>query len=147
MVALLVNQPTDAVENGWHPVLAGTVGGSDTWGHRQGIVFVHSFWFDSHQDNTAFKTREGIVFVVAPSPKYPAGASHLTGQAVIRLKLDRKSGNVLSVALIQSTGQALLDRAALDALKRWQAKPGVKPASVDVPVVFTGPRSHWRYGG
>jgi hypothetical protein len=55
VLGLLANQSTHAVENGWHPTFIGTGSGSDTWGRREGVVFVHSFWFDSHRDNMVFK--------------------------------------------------------------------------------------------
>ena len=131
LLGFSVSQSTHAVESGW-PTLpfAGANG-------ARGAA----------ENNGTFTTKEGIVFVHAPNPKYPFRAEYLRGRTVVRLKLDRKSGRVLSVALIQGTGQELLDHAALKALKRWQARPGVKLASVVIPVVFAGPRSHSRYGG
>jgi len=140
--ALAIVQPAKAAERGLHTLPFGGVGvgggsgqgASDTWGQREGVLFVHSF--GSHRDNKIFKTREGVVFLDAPSPKCPA--ADRTVHALVRLKLDRKSGHVLSVALVQSTGQTILDRPALEALKQWRTRPGVKLESCDIPIVFVG---------
>ena len=130
------------VENGWHtlPFGGATIGDtSDSLGYRESVVYVRNSFSDSHRDNMVFRTREGVVFVDAPRPKYPRGASRLKGRTVLRLKIDRKTGRIFSVAVIESTGQAALDQAAVDGLKKWRTRPGAKAASVDVSVVFAGP--------
>jgi TonB family protein len=94
----------------------------------------------SWRETPAYKitTAQGVEFVRAPMPKYPSGADHLVGRGIVQLKLDRKTGNVLSVELIQSTGYEALDRAALRALRQWKAKPGVRADVVNIPVRFAG---------
>ncbi|HZR05373.1 MAG TPA: TonB family protein [Candidatus Udaeobacter sp.] len=126
-----VIQSYAGVENGWHTLPFGGAGVGDI-----------GAW-----PRETYTTKEGIVFVHAPGPKYPPGANHLKGRGVVRLQLDRKTGRVVSAALRQSTGQPVLARAALDALKEWRTRPDVKVDSVDIPVVFAEPRRHWRYGG
>jgi TonB family protein len=94
----------------------------------------------SWSDAPAYKitTIQGVEFVRAPMPKYPAGTGHLVGRSVVQLKLDRRTGSVLSVELVQSTGYEALDRAALFALKHRRAKPGVGTNVVNIPVRFPG---------
>ena len=128
-------------EKGLHtlPFGGAASGASNTWGHSEGILFVRGF--DSRQDNQIFKSREGIVFLEARRPK--CAAPDRTVCAAVRLKLDCKSGRVLSVALVQSTGQTVLDRTALEALTQWRTRSGVKLDSVDIPIVFLErPRTH-----
>jgi TonB family protein len=137
--ALAIVQPVRAVEHGFHTlpfsgVAVGGVSGEGAWGHGQAILLVHGSASDD--DNKIFKTTEGTVFLDAPRPRCPA--PNRTVHGVVRLKLDRKSGHVLSVAVIQSTGQTVLDRAALEALKQWRTGPGAKLDSVDIAIVFVG---------
>ncbi len=106
------------------------------WGYRRSVVYVHNSFFDAHLNNMVFKTKEGIVFVDAPIPTYPRGASGLKGRAVLRLRIDQKNGRVRSVTVLQSSGHAVLDQAAVNALQKWRTTAGVKGEFVDVPVVF-----------
>ena len=93
----------------------------------------------SETTSNTYTTKEGIVFIRAPTPKYPHGTDHdFKGRAVVGLKLDQQTGRVLSTALVQSTGRYDLDRAVLDTFKQWRARPGVKLDHVEIPVVFVG---------
>jgi protein TonB len=76
--------------------------------------------------------------VSTPAPDYPALSTgqRFEGSGVFVLHIDPKTGTVGSVAIEKSTGQAALDNAALDALRRWKFKPGV-PSVVKVPIAFS----------
>lgn len=75
--------------------------------------------------------------IVAPRPDYPyeARREHATGSGVIVLTVDRSSGLVTGVRLDQSTGDPILDRAALSAFRRWRFQPGTVDA-VRTPITF-----------
>jgi TonB family protein len=124
IAAFFIVKPSYAIENGLSALPFGGIGPRS-----------------SETTSNTYTTKEGVVFIRAPTPKYPYGTYHLKGRAIVQLKLDRKTGQVLSVALLQSTGQPLLDRAALEALRKWRARPGVKLDHVEIPVVFA---AHWR---
>jgi TonB family protein len=60
-----------------------------------------------------------------PSPQYPAEATgqHLTGTGQYVLHFDQKTGLVTDVTVLQSTGSALLDEAAIKAFRQWHEDP------------------------
>src|SRR5438477_2814682 len=63
-----------------------------------------------------------------PAPRYPYQARLLrsgptTGSGKFRVTFDM-NGQVKNVQTIESTGQGLLDSAAIDALRPWRAEPG-----------------------
>ncbi len=77
-----------------------------------------------------------------PKPVYPPLARErgLEGRVVLRAEVGA-DGSALSVTVAQSSGHAILDRAARDAVQRWRFTParvdGVPVAgAIDVPVVF-----------
>ena len=74
----------------------------------------------------------------APRPNYPyeARRTGTTGSGVAQLTVNSVAGNVINARMAQSTGSAILDRATLEALQRWQFKPGVAE-NIDVPVTYT----------
>jgi protein TonB len=78
-----------------------------------------------------------------PAPRYPARAQRRGWQGRVLLRLAiTAAGKVGNVSLVQSSGHAVLDRAAKLALKYWRfdtASHGAGPriiAEVMVPVVF-----------
>jgi TonB family protein len=64
--------------------------------------------------------------IVAPKPEYPDQARwhHQHGNGVFLLRTNIQSGRVTQVIVGQSTGNGLLDGAALKALRQWRFKPG-----------------------
>jgi protein TonB len=82
-------------------------------------------------------------FRVPPTPaKYPKRAHDLNqqGEALIRVRLDY-DGNTSEVLIWKSSGFALLDNAALSAVRRWQFMPEQRNgmpvvAWVEIPVRF-----------
>jgi TonB family protein len=57
----------------------------------------------------------------------------------VLVTIDPKTGNVAGVRMLQSTGNSLLDGAALDAYSKWRFKPGSVP-QVKMPIEFKNPR-------
>ena len=75
---------------------------------------------------------------------YPPKAfkDQLTGEGVVRATVD-KSGNMLAVEVVESTGERLLDRAMIDMVTKSMPLPALPPElpeesyNIDVPVRFT----------
>jgi TonB family protein len=77
------------------------------------------------------------VAIYAPRPDYPVEAwiDKITGHGVALLQIDRRTGDVTSVTMLQSTRHRSLDEAAVDAFRRWRFKPGTI-ARAEIPVRF-----------
>lgn len=63
------------------------------------------------------------------------------GRGLFRMIIDLKTGAVLEIKVVRSTGTATLDRSVLVALRQWRWKPG-KWKEVDMLVTYrmsTGP--------
>ena len=73
-----------------------------------------------------------------PRPVYrPEWAKQgLSGKGVVLVTIDPKTGTVAGVRMLQSTGNSLLDGAALDAYSKWRFKPG-SVSQVKMPIEFT----------
>lgn len=73
-----------------------------------------------------------------PQPVYrPEWAKQgLSGKGVVLVTIDPKTGTVAGVRMLQSTGNSLLDGAALDAYSKWRFKPG-SVSQVKMPIEFT----------
>ena len=74
----------------------------------------------------------------APRPVYPyeARRQRVTGLGVALLTIDQTSGTVTNVIMMQSCGNALLDKSTLDAFRRWRFKTG-SATRVQVPITYT----------
>jgi TonB family protein len=74
----------------------------------------------------------------APKPNYPYEARRggITGSGIAQLTVSSAAGNVVEARMAQRTGNAILDKATVEALRRWRFKPEVA-GSVNVPVTFT----------
>jgi TonB family protein len=76
--------------------------------------------------------------IYTPAPGYPKTASHssrpLKGSGRFRITFSR-NGEVKDVGILESTRDPALDNAALDALRRWKARPG-QEWTANVPVSF-----------
>ncbi|GMV61854.1 MAG: hypothetical protein AMXMBFR74_10230 [Parvibaculum sp.] len=81
-------------------------------------------------------------------PRYPDRARSLNQEGIVkvRIKLDRR-GDPMDVAVLASSGYALLDHAALMAARKWRFEPEIRNgrpviAFVEMPVEFvlTGSR-------
>ncbi len=64
-----------------------------------------------------------------PSPHYPRAARDLELEGVVRLRAHiAGDGGVTRVEVLQSSGHALLDQAATEALERWRFEPARRGA-------------------
>jgi len=78
--------------------------------------------------------------VYNPAPRYPYEARMLragptTGTGKFRVTFDT-NGQVKNVQAIESTGQSILDQAAVKALQQWRAEPAAREWNVLVPITF-----------
>jgi TonB family protein len=80
----------------------------------------------------------GSKLLFAPSPQYPQeirrSHSSVRGSGSFRIVFDSQ-GNATSVQTVRSTGNPLLDEAAVSALHAWRAQPG-QGWSLVVPITF-----------
>jgi protein TonB len=77
--------------------------------------------------------------IKSPRPEYPLKARkhHWVGVGWYLMHVDEPSGAVTSVQILQSTGHTILDRAAVDALKRWRFVPNQGLKKVKTPITFS----------
>jgi TonB family protein len=75
--------------------------------------------------------------VYAPNPEYPPEArqARIAGNGWFRLDFT-KTGRVTQVRVLRSTGNRLLDAAAVQTLLHWRFKPGLKVHCVTLPITF-----------
>jgi TonB family protein len=75
--------------------------------------------------------------VASPSAGYPevAQKAKVTGSGLYELQIN-KAGATTGVAIVKSSGSAVLDQAARSAFLKWRFKPGVF-SRVRVPVSWT----------
>jgi TonB family protein len=73
----------------------------------------------------------------APTPDYPPEARRrrLVGKGLFAIHIGNE-GRVQSVDVIKTSGHSLLDRAAIDAFRRWRFRPR-SIGSVSVPIEYT----------
>ena len=73
----------------------------------------------------------------APRPQYPyeARSRHVVGSGVCVVEVS-PSGNATSASMASSTGNPILDNAALSAFRQWRFKPG-SVSKVKIPITFT----------
>src|SRR5438132_3653171 len=80
----------------------------------------------------------GSKLIYAPAPRYPAEARHSRGagqsSGSFRVLFDT-NGNAVAVQTMRSTGNQLLDQAAVAALQEWRSEPG-REWSLVVPITF-----------
>ena len=81
---------------------------------------------------TSFGAASGI------DPTYPREAREkgLTGRCLVSVSIDLRTGYVTSASIRKSTGYKILDRAALEAVRRWRFKPQTK-TTAEIPFDFT----------
>ena len=72
--------------------------------------------------------------VYSPSPPYPNSAGMVKGSGRFRLSFD-SNGQVKRIMILKSTANGILDRAAIDTLRRWKATPG-QEWELNVPITF-----------
>ena len=101
-----------------------------------GATETTAVWSDGR---TSVITDEQLVgnTLAAPSAPYPEEAqrANTTGSGVYELRIDR-AGKISAVAVVKSSGSAVLDRAATTAFRKWRFKPGIF-RSVRIPVSWS----------
>jgi len=75
---------------------------------------------------------------VPPEYPYEARRSGITGHGILFGRVDFKTGIVTSVKMEKSTGNTLLDQAALNPFRQWRFKPGTV-RQFRTPINFTMP--------
>ena len=65
-----------------------------------------------------------VVHQVPPEYPFEARRSRITGHGILFGQVDYKTGTVSSVRMETSTGNRILDQAALSAFRQWRFKPG-----------------------
>ena len=81
--------------------------------------------------------------IYTPRPVYrPEWAKQgLAGKGVVLVTIDQQTGKVTGARMLQTTGNKLLDGAALEAYSQWRFQPGTG-SQVKIPIEFaTRPRS------
>ena len=78
-----------------------------------------------------------VMALSAPRPEYPyeARRQKVTGTGVVAMTID-PAGNVTSAVMERSTGNLILDNAAVAAFRKWHFKPGTV-TKVKSPITFT----------
>ena len=83
------------------------------------------------------------VAISKPAPSYPAEALRNgdTGTVVVRIEVGA-DGKTFAVSVVSRSGSRALDRAAVQAAKRWRFRPAQEngravPGAVEVPITFT----------
>lgn len=109
------------LENSWHPPAGRGVSRSP-----KPVV-----------DGISSKT---VLHQVVPEYPYEARRSRISGYGTLFGQVDFKTGLVTSVRMEKSTGNTLLDHAALNAFRQWRFKPGTV-CQFRTPISFTV--SHW----
>jgi protein TonB len=79
-----------------------------------------------------------VLALNAPRPEYPYEARRrkIIGSGIVVMSVDPISGSVTDISMWQSTGSAILDNAAVTALRKWRFKPGTV-SRVKSPITFT----------
>jgi len=75
--------------------------------------------------------------IYTPQPAYrPEWAKQgLAGKGVVLVTIDQQTGKVTGARMLQSTGNKLLDGAALEAYSQWRFQPGTG-SQVKIPIEF-----------
>ena len=77
-----------------------------------------------------------------PAPSYPRDALRRNAGGTVRVKVSvAADGSVDRLDLAESSGNRHLDRAAMEAVRRWRFQPAIRAgqpvaADVVVPIVF-----------
>jgi TonB family protein len=73
----------------------------------------------------------------APPPKYPKDVQGYRprGSGIVVMEIDKKTGLVKLARMEKSTGNKLLDDAALQAFSQWRFKPG-SASRIHCPITF-----------
>lgn len=96
--------------------------------------------YASPEPLTSAEAFERRLFVARETPTYPADLRRrgVTGHGRFAMLFDYETGKVRDVRVLQSTGNTILDRNTIVALKRWKAKPR-SMHTLELPISFGAP--------
>jgi TonB family protein len=78
------------------------------------------------------------IWIHAPFPEYPARERYMKSQGVTHVRIAiGPDGQVSSAEVVKSSGFPNLDKAALDAVRKWRARREYAGKHGVMPVVFT----------
>ena len=105
------------------------------------VLVVSEFSFASAQPTPEQIRQAKALAIYAPRPKYPKDAQgrRPTGSGIVVMEVDERTGLVKSARMEKSTGNKLLDDAALQGFSQWRFKPG-SVRRIHCPITF------WRNG-
>jgi TonB family protein len=91
------------------------------------------------------KSKGKALAIVSPAPRYPVDAQgrRPKGRGIVVMEVDTETGWVISAKMQTSTGNRLLDDAAIQAFSRWRFRPGTA-RHVYSPIIF-GDQGRPRY--
>jgi len=106
-----------------------------------GVAVLVSIMLASAQPTPQQSQQAKALAIYAPRPNYPKDAQggHPTGSGIVLMEVDKKTGLVKSARMEKSTGNKLLDDAALQAFSQWRFIPG-SISQIRCPITF------WRNG-
>jgi len=78
------------------------------------------------------------IAIYAPKAEYPSltNGQRPEGEGLFVCHVDSRTGLVTSVSVAKSTGSAILNKAAVDSLRRWKFQPGTCARDVKIPLGF-----------
>jgi TonB family protein len=96
----------------------------------------NSFATGIHGEVLTKNQMKGVI-LWRPRIEYPYEARKygISGVGSFEMKINPKTGRVKGILIVQSTGNHLLDRAVVDALRQWRFKSGIATA-FRLPVRF-----------
>jgi len=85
--------------------------------------------------------RDLSIFTYQPAPTRPIDARSLRDEGLVRLSINQQ-GVVAAVKITRSTGNRDFDADAIEAFRRWRARPGAA-REIDLPIsaVTTGKKA------
>lgn len=89
------------------------------------------------QSATPARSEAPLKAIYTPRPVYRAewAKQGLTGKGVVLVTIDKETGKVSGARMLTSTGNKLLDGAALEAYSQWRFQPGTV-SQVKIPIEF-----------
>jgi TonB family protein len=89
------------------------------------------------QSATPARSEAPLKAIYTPKPVYRAewARQGLTGKGVVLVTIDKETGKVTGARMLTSTGNKLLDGAALEAYSQWRFQPGTV-SQVKIPIEF-----------
>jgi TonB family protein len=96
------------------------------------------FNFELNGATAAAMRAAGGNVLYAPAPHFPLSArwEHVQGSGKFELLIDRRSGAVTDVKVLETMRDVRLDAAAIEAFRRWRFKPNTIQKLI-VPINFT----------